>query len=135
MMSKPIVALQMDPLTTIRVESDSTFALGLEAQNRGYQLFAYTPNELSYTHGRIVARGCWVTFYDQQKDFYKLGDEVLLDLEEAQYALMRQDPPFDMAYIAATHLLELLPSTSGLSIILQVFATRRKNCWSIHFLS
>jgi glutathione synthase len=111
-MTKPIVALQMDPLATIRVESDSTVVLGLEAQKRGYQLFAYTPNALSYAHGRIVARGHWVTFDDKKDNFYVLGEEAHLDLQKAKFVLMRQDPPFDMAYIAATHLLELLPSTT-----------------------
>lgn len=111
-MTKPIVALQMDPLPSIKVESDTTFALGLEAQNRGFQLFVYTPEALSYTEGGIVARGYWVTFQDQSHDFYTLGDETLLDLKEARFVLMRQDPPFDMAYITATHLLELLPSST-----------------------
>jgi len=110
-MPKPIVALQMDPLSSIRVESDSTFALGLEAQKRGYQLFVYTSNALSYSQGRIIARGQWVTFQDQKNDFYTAGADELLDLEKVRFVFMRQDPPFDMAYIAATHLLELLPTT------------------------
>lgn len=111
-MTKPIVALQMDPLSKIKIESDSTFVLGLEAQKRGYQLFAFTPNALSYKQGRIVAHGQWVTFEDKKEDFYTLGTDAHLDLEEARFVLMRQDPPFDMAYIAATHLLELLPPTT-----------------------
>lgn len=111
-MTKPIVALQMDPLPQIKVASDTTFALGLEAQNRGHKLFAYTPNDLSYVGGQIVARGHWVTFQDHAQDFYTLGNEALIDLKEARFVLMRQDPPFDMAYIAATHLLEHLPPTT-----------------------
>jgi glutathione synthase len=59
-----------------------------------------------------MARGHWVTFKDQTKDFYVLGKEALLNLKEARFVLMRQDPPFDMAYIATTHLLELLPPTT-----------------------
>lgn len=111
-MKDAIVALQMDPFSHIKVETDTTFALGLEAQNRGFKLFAYTPEALSYSNGEILARGHWVDFNDSSKDFYKLGDEILLNLEAARFVLMRQDPPFDMAYIAATHLLELLPPTT-----------------------
>jgi glutathione synthase len=111
-MTQPIVALQMDPLCQIKVETDTTFALGLEAQNQGYKLFAYTPDCLSYAEGKIMARGSWVTFKDQVGDFYVLEGEALLNLVEARFVLMRQDPPFHMAYIAATHLLDLLPSTT-----------------------
>lgn len=111
-MKDVIVALQMDPLSQIKVESDTTFALGIAAQKLGYKLFVYTPEALSYASGEILARGHWVTFKDSSTDFFKLGEEVLLNLEDARFVLMRQDPPFDMAYIAATHLLELLPSTT-----------------------
>lgn len=108
-MAAPVVALQMDPLSHIKVETDTTFALGLEAQNQGYQLFAYTPEALSYVGGQVMARGCWVTFQDQTEGFYTVRGEALFSLKEARFVLMRQDPPFDMAYITATHLLELLP--------------------------
>src|SRR5690606_25818669 len=89
-----------------------TFALGLEAQNRGFRLFVYTPETLSYIEGKVVARGNWVTFKDRKQDFYTLGEETHLDLSQARFVLMRQDPPFNMAYIAATHFLELLPSST-----------------------
>jgi glutathione synthase len=111
-MIAPIVALQMEPLTQVRIETNTTFALGLEAQNRGYQLFVYTPEALSYVEGKVVARGHWVTFKDQKQDFYTLGEETSLDLSQARFVLMRQDPPFNMAYIAATHFLELLPPST-----------------------
>lgn len=111
-MTQPIIALQMNPLSSIAIETDTTFALGLEGQKRGYRLFTYTPEGLSYASGKIVARGHWVTFRDQSQDFYAFGAEQLLDLSEAAFVLMRQDPPFNMAYIAATHLLELLPPTT-----------------------
>jgi len=61
-MTKPIVALQMDPLSLIKVESDTTVALGLEAQNRGFKLFVYTPEALSYVKGEVLARGYWGNF-------------------------------------------------------------------------
>lgn len=111
-MTAPIVALQMEPLAHIRVETNTTFALGLEAQNQGYRLFVYTPETLSYVEGKVVARGNWVTFKDRQQDFYTLGEEACLDLSQARFVLMRQDPPFNMAYIAATHFLELLPPST-----------------------
>ncbi|MCE3231540.1 MAG: gshB [Alphaproteobacteria bacterium] len=108
-MSKPVVALQMDPLPRINVETDTTVALGLEAQNQGYKLFTYTPDALSYKEGQVVAKGFWVTFQGQGDRFYTLEEEAFLNLKEARFVLMRQDPPFNMAYIAATHLLDLLP--------------------------
>jgi len=111
-MTAPIVALQMESLAHIRVETNTTFALGLEAQNRGFRLFVYTPESLSYIEGKVVARGNWVTFKDRKQDFYTLGEETHLDLSQARFVLMRQDPPFNMAYIAATHFLELLPSST-----------------------
>ena len=111
-MTEFIIALQMDPLSKIKVESDTTIALALEAQYRQFKLFIYTPEALSYVGGDVVARGCWVNFKDQAHDFYTQSDEVLLNLKEAKFVLMRQDPPFNMAYIAATHLLELLPPST-----------------------
>jgi glutathione synthase len=111
-MTAPIVALQMEPLAHVSIETNTTFALGLEAQNRGYRLFVYTPEALSYSEGKIVARGHWVTFKNTQQDFYILEEEACLDLSEARFVLMRQDPPFNMAYITATHFLELLPPST-----------------------
>lgn len=111
-MTEIIVALQMDPLSQIKVESDTTLALALEAQNRKFKLFVYTPEALSYVDGEVVARGFWVNFKDRPQDFYSSSDEILLNLKEAKFVLMRQDPPFNMAYIAATHLLELLPPST-----------------------
>ena len=114
-MTLPIVALQMEPLSHISVETNTTFALGLEAQNRGYRLFIYTPEALSYAEGKVVARGHWVTLKDRKQDFYTQGEESCLDLSQARFVLMRQDPPFNMAYIAATHFLELLPASTSVA--------------------
>lgn len=111
-MRAPIVALQMEPLSQVSVETNTTFALGLEAQNRGYRLFVYTPEALSCTEGKVIARGHWVTFKNTQQDFYTQGEETCLDLAQARFVLMRQDPPFNMAYITATHFLELLPPST-----------------------
>jgi len=111
-MKMPIVALQMDPLSHIKVETDTTFALALEAQKRGYRLFVYTPDALSYQCGQIIAKGQWITFNENSLDFYSVEKEACLDLAEACFVLMRQNPPFGMAYITATHFLELLPPTT-----------------------
>jgi glutathione synthase len=112
MRDEMIVALQMDPLSSLVFETDTTVALSLEAQNRGCRLFCYTPDGLSYEARQIRARGHWVIFHNDPEDFYTLGEEELLNLSDAQYVLMRQNPPFTMAYSAATHLLDLLPDST-----------------------
>lgn len=111
-LSPKIVAIQMDPIETIKVHTDTTFALALEAQKRGYSLFYYTPENLSYQNGQVIAQGKFLTLFDREISFFEASDFQTLPLEQAKYVLMRQDPPFDMAYIAATHLLDLLPSTT-----------------------
>jgi glutathione synthase len=105
---KPLtVAVQMDPIEHINIEADSTFVMALEAQERGYRLFHYHPNRLSFDEGRVTAAARALTLKREKGNHYTLGDWVQLDLAEAaDVVLMRQDPPFDMAYITATHLLE-----------------------------
>jgi glutathione synthase len=100
------VACQMDPIDRIDVAGDSTFALLLEAQSRGHQLFYYTPPELSLDGERLVARGAPLTVEDKALSHYRLGAPRVADLAEMDVVLLRQDPPFDMAYITTTHLLE-----------------------------
>jgi glutathione synthase len=101
------VAVQMDPLDTINIGGDSTFALMLEAQARGHALFHYTADALNYSDGRVWAKAHPVTVQHVKGDHYRFGDPVSLDLgHEADVVLMRQDPPFDLGYITATHLLE-----------------------------
>jgi glutathione synthase len=103
------VAVQMDPLESINIAGDSTFALMMSAQGRGHRLWHYTADALSYREGRVVARARPVTVQRVAGDHHSFGDWCELDLaEDADVVLMRQDPPFDMAYITATHLLELL---------------------------
>ena len=102
------VAVQMDPLETINLAGDSTFAIMLSAQARGHRLWHYTPHDLSYRSGRVIAQARPVTVQRVQGDHHKFGDRQELDLgADVDVVLMRQDPPFDMAYITATHLLEL----------------------------
>lgn len=102
-----IVAVQMDPLETIAIKGDSTFALMLKAQQRGHKLYHYLARDLSYEDGRVYALAKPVTVRRVEGDHFDAGDAVKLDLgREVDAVLMRQDPPFDIGYITATYLLE-----------------------------
>jgi glutathione synthase len=101
------VAVQMDPLEGINIAGDSTFAIMLGAQKRGHRLFHYLAPDLSYRDGRVTARARSAEVRNQQGDHHSYGEWRTLDLaEEVDVVLMRQDPPFDLGYITATHLLE-----------------------------
>ena len=101
------VAVQMDPIEHINIAGDSTFALMLAGQARGHRLFHYTADALNYADGRVWTRAHPVTVQRVAGDHYRFGEPVTLDLgSEADVVLMRQDPPFDLGYITATHLLE-----------------------------
>jgi glutathione synthase len=108
MSSSPLrVAVQMDPLETIGIAGDSTFALMLSAQARGHRLFHYLADDLGYEDGRVRAIARPVTVRQVDGDHFTAGDPVTLDLaDEVDVILMRQDPPFDIGYITATYLLE-----------------------------
>ena len=106
------VAFQMDPIDGIDIEADSSFRLAEEAQARGHELFYYTPDKLSFSEGRIVAKGWPLTVRRKQGDHFSLGDEQSVDLAHCDVVWLRQDPPFDMFYITSTHLLQrLAPDT------------------------
>ena len=100
------VAIQMDPIETVDINADSTFALALEATRRGHRLFHYLPQNLSFRVGRLSAWARPMTVRREAGNHATLGDPCQLDLGSMDVLLMRQDPPFDMAYITATHLLE-----------------------------
>jgi glutathione synthase len=101
------VAVQMDPLEGINLAGDSTFALMLSAQERGHSLYHYRPEDLSWSEGRLWAGAFPVTVRRVEGSHFRFGDFTILDLgRDADVVLMRQDPPFDLAYITATHLLE-----------------------------
>jgi glutathione synthase len=103
------VAVQMDPLENININGDSTFALMLEAQSRGHRLYHYLPEQLSYVHGSVVAEARAVTVQRELGRHFSFGDAVRLNLaEDVDVVLLRQDPPFDLAYITTTHLLEMV---------------------------
>ncbi|HEX8216535.1 MAG TPA: glutathione synthase [Allosphingosinicella sp.] len=101
------IAVQMDPLEKINIAGDSTFALMLGAQARGHRLFHYAAEDLNYRDGRIWTTARPVTVQPTEGDHHRLAEPVTLDLgADADVVLMRQDPPFDLGYITATHLLE-----------------------------
>jgi glutathione synthase len=102
------VAFQMDPIERIDIRGDSTFALLLEAQWRGHDVFYYTPDNLSLKDGTLMAAGHSLTVEDKPGAHYRLAHPRSVDLAEFDVVQLRQDPPFDMAYITTTHLLERL---------------------------
>ncbi len=100
------VAVQMDPIARINIRGDSTFALLLEAQKRGHTLSYYTPESLSLNGKTLVANVQPLTVRDQEGDHFTLGDSKRMQLDSFDVILLRQDPPFDLAYITTTHFLE-----------------------------
>ena len=100
------VAIQMDHVSTIDIDADSTFMLALEAQARGHRLYHYLPQDLSLRDGTLQARVQPLEVRREKGNHYTLGTFETRDLAQVDIILMRQDPPFDMAYITATHLLE-----------------------------
>jgi len=100
------VAIQMDPIDKIDIAGDSTFAMALEAQSRGHALIYYGPRDLTFREGKVTARVRSLSVRSVKGDHFTLGEAKVFDLSQADVVLMRQDPPFDMAYITATHILE-----------------------------
>lgn len=100
------VGIQMDHVSTIHIEGDSTFALGLEGQARGHKLFHWEPSRLQLRDGKVRAQIEAMELQDVEGDHFTLGEKVDTDLSELDVVLLRQDPPFDMAYITTTHVLE-----------------------------
>jgi len=100
-------AVQMDPMEGIKIGGDSTFALMLSAQTRGYTLYHYEAPDLTWRDGRLLANAREVEVQKIEGDHFRFGARVTLDLgRDVDVVLMRQDPPFDLSYITATHLLE-----------------------------
>jgi glutathione synthase len=101
------VAVQADPMHSLNIAGDSTFALMLSAQARGHLLFHYGPEDLNWSDGRLTASAHSVTVERKAGGHFKFGERAMLDLgRDVDVILMRQDPPFDLGYISATHLLE-----------------------------
>jgi glutathione synthase len=106
MMMKLNVAVQMDPIERINIRGDSTFALLLEAQSRGHSVAYYPPDRLAQRDGTVFATVQPLTVRDTAGDHFTLGEPRRAELRSFDVILMRQDPPFDLAYITATHMLE-----------------------------
>jgi glutathione synthase len=102
------VAVQMDPIERINIRGDSTFAMLLEAQARGHTLSYYTPGQLAQVQDRVFARMQPLSVRDEVGNHFTLGEPRRTELTEVDVILLRQDPPFDLAYITTTHLLELV---------------------------
>jgi glutathione synthase len=100
------VAVQMDPIDRINIRGDSTFALLLEAQQRGHKLSYYTPDRLAMLDGKVFAAAQSLTVKDVAGDHFSLGESKRTALSDFDVILLRQDPPFDLAYITSTHLLD-----------------------------
>ena len=100
------VAIQMDHVSTIDIDGDSSFVLGLEAERRGYSVWHYTPPDLTFLDRKVMARAQPMKLRREKGNHYTLGAAETLDLSTLDVVLLRQDPPFDMSYITTTHLLE-----------------------------
>jgi len=100
------VAIQMDHVSTIDIDGDSTFVLGLEAERRGYEVWHYTPPELIFRDRKVMARAQPMKLRREKGNHFTLGAVQMIDLATLDVVLLRQDPPFDMSYITTTHLLE-----------------------------
>lgn len=102
------VAFQMDPLDSVDIDADSTFRLAEEAQSRGHRLYYYTPQNLVFDRGRVLARSHTLTVQRKRGDHFSLGSEEMREVSEFDVVWLRQDPPFDMSYITTTHLLDMV---------------------------
>ena len=102
------IAFQMDPIEYVDINADSTFRLAEEAQNRGHDLYVYSPNDLTFNRGKVAAKVRSISLKRKIGDHVNFGPVELLDLSEFGVIWLRQDPPFDMGYITNTHLLDLV---------------------------
>lgn len=100
-----VVAVQMDPPEALNAASDSTVVLMEEAQRRGYSLYYYHPSRMFWADGVVYAPAQPITLITEGAEWFRLGEPTLLDLAQVDVVLMRQDPPYDMAYLSATYLL------------------------------
>ena len=121
------VALQMDLVEAIDIDADSTFVIGLEAQARGYELFYYHPDQLMFEDGRVMARLQRLELRRELGNHCTLGGAELTDLSTMDVVWLRQDPPFDMAYLTTTYLLDMIhPGTLVVNNPTQVRANPEK---------
>ncbi len=102
------IAVQMDPIEAVDINADSTFRIIEAAQARGHDVFYYLPDDLAFDGGRVTARGHDLKVHRKQGAHFELGEKRVVDLADMDVVWLRQDPPFDMAYITTTNLLELI---------------------------
>jgi glutathione synthase len=102
------IAFQMDPIEDVDINADSTFRLAEEAQNRGHDLYVYTPNDLTFNRGKVAAKVRSINLKRTIGDHVNFGAVELKELSEFGVIWLRQDPPFDMGYITNTHLLDFV---------------------------
>ncbi len=110
---KKSIAIQMDSIETIDYEFDTSFLIGYEAQERGYEIFYYNPKNLFINENHIQASGYYLElFLDENNYFNFKSKKMITKLENFQFIFLRQDPPFDMNYITSTYILDLLPPST-----------------------
>ncbi len=102
------VAIQMDPIENIDISADTSFRIALEAQERGHELFYYSPDKLAYEEGVITARGWPLEVRREVGNHFTLAGKQKVSLADWDVVWVRQDPPFDMGYITNTHLLDMI---------------------------
>ena len=107
------IAIQMDKIENIDINFDSSFLIGLEAQKRNYEIFYYNTQDLFYYEGAVKAYGYKLKLLENDNKYFKyLTDKIVVDLNEFNFILVRQDPPFDMNYITSTYLLDCLEGST-----------------------
>jgi len=105
-MQKKILAIQGSSLKKVNIETDTTLFLALEAQKRGYQIYYYEPQNLSFIDGKVTVKCFQLTFFKETKKFYKITKRLNFDLSKAKVLLIRNEPPFNQQYINTTFILE-----------------------------
>ena len=108
MMKKKILVIQGSKLNRVNTETDTTLFLSLEAQKRGYHIYYFEPQDLSFLSGKVLAKCFHLTFFEKTKNFYKINKKLSYNLLEANVILIRNDPPFNQRYINTTFILEHL---------------------------
>ncbi len=110
---KKSIAIQMDDISEIDYEFDSSFLIGYEAQLRDYDIFYYNPNDLYIIENNIQASGYFIELALDKNNYFKFkSKKIFVKLEKFQFIFLRQDPPFDMSYITSTYILDLLPAST-----------------------
>ncbi len=107
-MSKKILAIQGSSLTRVNIETDTTLFLALEAQKKGYQIYYYEPQDISFLNGKVLAKCFHLTFFENTKKFFRVNKKLVFNLSKAKVLLIRNEPPFNQQYINTTFILEHL---------------------------